>query len=44
MNFEESMKRIFLSLAFLTLMTSVASAQRLPELAVPENYKTEFRP
>jgi len=44
MNFEESMKRIFLSLAFLTLMTSVASAQRLPELAVPENYKLNFAP
>ena len=38
------MKRIFLSLAFLTLLAALASAQRLPELAVPENYKLDFAP
>ena len=38
------MRRTFLSFAFLTLMAIVASAQRLPELAVPENYKLNFVP
>jgi aminopeptidase N len=41
---EERMKRLFLSFAFLTLMVAVASAQRLPELAGPENYKLYFAP
>jgi aminopeptidase N len=44
MKFEESMKRIFASLAFFTLTASFMSAQRLPELAVPENYKLSFAP
>ncbi len=38
------MRRTFLSFAFLTLMAIVASAQRLPELAAPENYKLNFVP
>ena len=38
------MRRTFLSFAFLALMAIVASAQRLPELAVPENYKLNFVP
>jgi aminopeptidase N len=42
--FEERMKRLFLSFAFLALTAAVASAQRLPELAVPENYKLYFAP
>ncbi len=44
MKFEESMKRTFLSLVLITLIATVASAQRLPELAVPENYKLNFAP
>src|SRR6266480_792846 len=38
------MKRIFLSFVFLTLVASLATAQRLPELAIPENYKLQFAP
>ena len=37
------MKRIFLWVAFFTLLP-FAAAQRLPELAVPENYKLSFAP
>jgi puromycin-sensitive aminopeptidase len=37
------MKRIFLWVAFLTLLP-FAAAQRLPELAFPENYKLSFTP
>src|SRR5271170_8449797 len=39
----EEMKRIFV-LAGLLLWASVCSAQRLPELAVPDNYKLTFAP
>src|SRR5262249_61634359 len=40
------MKRYSLILPFvlLTLTAAVASAQRLPELAVPENYNLSFTP
>jgi aminopeptidase N len=44
MKFEESMRRIFLLIALLTLVASFAAAQRLPELAVPENYTLSFAP
>ena len=38
------MKRTFLLFAFFSLLTSFVAAQRLPELAVPENYKLSFAP
>ena len=38
------MKRIFVVLSFLALAVSLASAQRLPEGARPENYKLSFAP
>ena len=38
------MKRIFMLSAFFTLLPVFAAAQRLPELAVPENYKLSFAP
>ena len=38
------MKRGFLSFAFLMVLAGLASAQRLPELAVPENYQLTFAP
>src|SRR5579863_7452497 len=38
------MKRIFLLAASFLILASAASAQRLPELAVPENYKLTFAP
>src|SRR5215475_6085920 len=40
------MKRLslILSFALITLMAALASAQRLPELAVPENYNLSFTP
>jgi aminopeptidase N len=38
------MKRGFLSFALFMLAASFAAAQRLPELAVPENYKLTFAP
>jgi aminopeptidase N len=38
------MKRIFLLFTFLTLLASVAAAQRLPEIAVPEHYQLSFTP
>ena len=41
---EESMKRIFLWVAFVLMAATFAAAQPLPELAVPENYKLSFAP
>src|SRR5579862_4099772 len=38
------MKRIFAVLSFVVLAISLASAQRLPEGARPENYKLTFSP
>ena len=38
------MKRIFLWVAFVLIAATFAAAQRLPELAVPENYKLSFAP
>ena len=38
------MKRIFAVLSFLVLTISLATAQRLPETARPENYKLTFKP
>ena len=38
------MKRIFAVLAFTVAMLSLAAAQRLPEVARPENYKLSFTP
>ena len=38
------MKRIFGVLTFVVLTVSLASAQRLPEVARPENYKLTFTP
>ena len=38
------MKRILAVLSFLALTISLASAQRLPEIARPENYKLTFTP
>ena len=38
------MKRIFAVLTFLALTISVAAAQRLPEIARPDNYKLTFTP
>jgi len=38
------MKRTFAVLVFLVLSFSLANAQRLPELARPENYKLTFTP
>jgi aminopeptidase N len=38
------MKRIFAVLTFLVLTFSLARAQRLPEVARPENYKLTFTP
>jgi aminopeptidase N/puromycin-sensitive aminopeptidase len=38
------MKRIFAVLTFLVLAISMAAAQRLPEIARPENYKLTFNP
>ena len=38
------MRRIFVFIAFLAVGASSASAQRLPQLAVPENYKLNFAP
>jgi len=38
------MKRIFVVVAFLLLTLSVATAQRLPDIAHPENYKLTFTP
>ncbi|MGC1453226.1 MAG: M1 family metallopeptidase [Candidatus Sulfotelmatobacter sp.] len=38
------MKRIFAVLTFLVLTLSLATAQRLPEVARPENYKLTFTP
>jgi aminopeptidase N/puromycin-sensitive aminopeptidase len=38
------MKRIFAVVTFLVLTLSLAAAQRLPEVARPENYKLTFAP
>jgi aminopeptidase N len=38
------MKRIFAVMTFLVLTLSLATAQRLPEVARPENYKLTFTP
>ena len=38
------MKRILAVLSFLVLTFSLASAQRLPEVARPDNYKLSFTP
>ena len=38
------MKRIFAGMTFIVLALSLASAQRLPEVARPENYKLTFTP
>ena len=38
------MKQIFAVLSFLVLTISLASAQRLPEIARPDNYKLTFTP
>ncbi len=38
------MKRIFAVMTFLVLTISLAAAQRLPEVARPENYKLTFTP
>jgi aminopeptidase N len=38
------MKRIFLLAAFFLCLASISAAQRLPELAVPDNYKLAFAP
>src|ERR1700688_3119615 len=48
MNFKslprKTMKRILAILAFALTTFSLAAAQRLPEVAVPENYKLSFTP
>src|SRR5215469_16871626 len=41
---DHSMKRIFAVLSFLVLAISLATAQLLPEIASPENYKLTFTP
>src|SRR2546423_1111205 len=38
------MKRIFAVMTFLVLIISLAAAQRLPEIARPDNYKLTFTP
>ena len=38
------MKRIFVLISFTALSLSLAAAQRLPEVARPENYKLIFTP
>src|SRR5258705_2294935 len=38
------MKRIFWSFVFFMLLSGMAAAQRLPELAVPENYQISVAP
>jgi aminopeptidase N len=38
------MKRIFAVITFLALTVSLATAQRLPEIARPDNYKLTFTP
>jgi aminopeptidase N len=38
------MKRTLAVLSFLVLIVSIAAAQRLPEVARPENYKLNFNP
>lgn len=38
------MKRIFLLAGFCSCLVAVCAAQRLPELAIPDNYKLAFAP
>src|SRR5271169_305229 len=38
------MKRVFFLAGLLLFVASVCTAQRLPELAVPDNYKLTFAP
>jgi Peptidase M1 N-terminal domain len=38
------MKRVFLLAGLFLFVASVCTAQRLPELAVPDNYKLAFAP
>ena len=38
------MKRILAAIVFASMTLSLAAAQRLPEVAVPENYKLSFTP
>ena len=38
------MKRVFLLAGLFLCLVSVCAAQRLPELAVPDNYKLTFAP
>jgi aminopeptidase N len=38
------MKRLFLLAGFVLFLVSICAAQRLPELAVPDNYKLSFAP
>src|ERR1700716_3946050 len=38
------MKQVFAVCAFALLVTSLAVAQRLPQVAEPENYKLSFTP
>ena len=38
------MKRIFLLAGLCSCLVAVCAAQRLPELAVPDNYKLAFAP
>jgi hypothetical protein len=38
------MKRFFAVVTFLVMTLSLAAAQRLPEVARPENYKLTFAP
>src|ERR1700685_1786512 len=40
----KSMKRILAVMTFVVLTLSLASAQRLPEVARPDNYKLTFAP
>src|SRR5882762_8194673 len=41
---EDNMKRILILLTFVLATFSLAAAQRLPQVATPENYKLSFTP
>jgi aminopeptidase N len=43
-NYEDNMKRISWLFTCVLLMISLAGAQRLPQIATPENYKLTFTP
>jgi aminopeptidase N len=43
-NIEETMKQLFLVAGLFLCLSCVCAAQRLPELAVPDNYKLSFAP